>query len=109
MRHMIKGMFVIGLLASGSTHAFAQATTTQQPDQAPTAQDAFNKKDASHVSNPTEQNKTYPNQAKEQPQQGAPATPEAMAPTGQTSDKTPVAQKMKPRHVHTKHTAHKPG
>ncbi|GBR12753.1 MULTISPECIES: hypothetical protein [Asaia] len=97
MKHAFKAVLTASALLAApalvSAPAFAQATTATDSDQAPSAQKAETLKNQStHIHNPTEQNKTFKNQASEQPDPKTPSAPDAtVVPTGETSDKMPIS------------------
>jgi len=110
-KHILGAVACVSLAASlvcTTSAASAQATTKHTEDAPQTADDAFRKKDNSYVHNPTERNKTYPNQNKEQPQQTRPRSPMNGPKVVGHSDKTPVTGET-PRNVTPDQGNHVPG
>jgi len=110
MKHAFKAVLTASALLAAPTlvsgPAFAQATTATDSEQAPTAQKAETLKNQStQIHNPTEQNKTFKNQANEQPDPKMPSAPGGtVAPTGETSDKMPISSPQHEKAAKHKHS-----
>lgn len=84
-----------------SAPAIAQTDTTpaSQPDATSPAMKAEIQAQKDHPGNPTNQNTTYPNQAKEQPDPAPAAKPRHVVHTGKHSKRLPITQQDEPNKV----------
>lgn len=84
-----------------ATPAIAQTNTppAPQPDATSPAMKAEIQAQKDHPGNPTNQNTTYPNQAKEQPDPAPAAKPRHVVHTGKRSKRLPITQQDEPNRV----------
>ncbi|GAN54990.1 hypothetical protein Tasa_036_008 [Tanticharoenia sakaeratensis NBRC 103193] len=93
MRNSFKAMLFICAAFGAGTHAYAQAVSAPSSDEPQTADKAVGKMKGSQNGKPINNNQSWPNLKRDQPDQGAPAAPKNMTTTGEVSDKVPQSQK----------------
>ena len=96
MKRVSIAFLVSGLFSVLPVGAYGQATSSADREFAPTAATAEAMRKSSYKErNETEENKTFPNQRKEQPEPTPPALPLSMTKTGKTSDRVPVSSPLR--------------